>query len=92
MRYIYSRNETIFFLISIGLAIVSFILYSLKDVSSFVIVFFFMLLVNIVCSLSFFSTMKYIRKTFTNVFKLGVSIAANTATYIFLVLFIVDIF
>ncbi|MFV0424630.1 MAG: hypothetical protein ACK5K7_03615 [Bacilli bacterium] len=92
MRDIYSRNETIFFLISISLAIVSFIIYSLEDISGFVILFFLMLLVNIVCSLSFFSTIKYIRKTFTNVFKLGVSIVSNIATYVFLILFIIDIF
>lgn len=92
MRENYSKNEKIFYLINIVLFIVSFTLYGLKDVSGLVLLFFFIFLVNAVCSLSLYKTFKEVDKRFMNLAKMVLSVVFNLLTYMYLILFVVSIF
>lgn len=92
MRDMYGKNEMLFFVINLVMAIVAFVLYSLEDTSGLVLLFFFIFLVNGVCSLSFYKTIKEVSMSANNVLKIGVSIIANIATYAFLALFILRLF
>lgn len=94
MNDTYTRNDKLFFLINIGVGLLTFVLYSMQDTAGIVLLFLPILLVNAVISLATIQFIKKVRNEDTGLFvllKILFTIIVNIITYVFIVMYIYKI-
>ncbi len=88
---VFNKNEKIFLFINLVLFAVTFVIYSLKDVSGFVLLFLTILLVNVVCLLAFYNAYKRVKKDVKSLSVIIGSVVLNILTFILIISFIIGI-